>query len=224
MHLSLKKINYLIISLVAFCILSISSLSIYQNYSMLNTLDNFYEHSFTVISSVTNARKNSRTLWDYANEAILLKKDISKAQIIEIEKDIELNLEIVNKQYSGPRSDYEELLKTYFLHKESINNTFLLIEKNEIDKAKNSLSTINYRQLIDNAEKIIRFVQNRASTLKNEANTQLIDFRNTLIIVSIIISLFGIIISIFTLRFIQKRFFNLKTSLNNIFFRLKGYK
>lgn len=216
MHLSLKIINYLIISLVAFCILSISSLSIYQNYSMLNTLDNFYEHPFTVISSVTTVRKNSRTLWDYTNEAIFLKKELSKTQIEELEKEIELNLEIVNKQYLGPHSDYENLERTYKFHKESINNIFLLIEKNEIDKAKNSLSTTNYHQLIDNVEKIIRFAQNKALTLKNKAHNQLIDFRDTLLIVSIIISLFGIIISILTLKFIHKRFLNLKTSLNSI--------
>jgi maltose-binding protein MalE len=109
MHLSLKKINYLIISLVAFCILSISCLSIYQNSSIFSKLNSFYEHPFTVISSVTNVRKNSRTLWDYTNEAIVLKKNISRAQIKEIEKEIELNLEIVKKQYLGPKSDCEDL-------------------------------------------------------------------------------------------------------------------
>jgi PAS domain S-box-containing protein len=208
-----------------FCMLTISSLAIWQQSKILTNTQAIYEHPLAVTNDVRDIRVYTRGIWELTHKAAYhsVKWDEEVARkTAELEVKIDDKLATVEKKFTGNKSEIDDIKNDFTEQKRLSHASYELLRIGENKKAIVFLEEQNvdtkYENLSKNVNDVLAFSQSRAKELTDDATLQAQNGLKLLFILSLSFLIFGAIAAMVIIRYLRAEFASLHVFAENIQF------
>jgi PAS domain S-box-containing protein len=208
-----------------FCMLTISSLAIWQQYKILINTQAIYEHPLAVTNDVRDIRVYTRGIWELTHKAAYHSEKWDEEvarKTTELEARIDDKLAEVEKKFTGNKSEINDIKNDFTEQKRLSHASYELLRAGETKKAVAFLEAQNvdtkYENLSKNVNDVLAFSQVKAKELTDDAALQAQNGLKLLLILSLSFLIFGAIAAFIIIRYLQSEFGSLHAFAENIQF------